>query len=164
MTTDENKELEKRAEEFASDFKKFTEIEGIIIRGHIVVERQLIKAIERTVSKPKEFEPERLSFSNKLMLTNMLGVSDVFKKELNALNKLRNQVAHSLKYDDKLIDLIIKEVNNKEQIIDLKKITEEKLGTAISFISGAISQSSLFDKKNYLKTILKEIMDKNIVE
>ncbi|MBK7227240.1 MAG: hypothetical protein IPH96_18190 [Saprospiraceae bacterium] len=115
MPTEENKELEKCAEEFASDFKKFTEIEGIIIRGHIVVERQLIKAIERTVSKPMEFEPERLSFSNKLMLSNMLGVSDLFKKELNALNKLRNQVAHSLKYDDKLIVLIIQEVNKKNK-------------------------------------------------
>lgn len=163
MTTDENQELEKRAEEFASDFKKFTEIEGIIIRGHIVVERQLIKATIRSISRPKEFEAERLSFSNKLMVTNMLGITNSFKKELNALNKLRNQVAHSLEYDDKLISLIITEVNKKEKVIDESKSIENQIGTAISFICGAVSQISLFDKENYLKTILKEVMNKNNV-
>jgi hypothetical protein len=159
----DNGEINKEAEEFVSDFKRFTELEGIIIRGHIVVERQLIKAIEKSVAKPDEFVPERLSFSNKLMITHMLGISDKFKTELNSLNKLRNQVAHSLEYDNKLLQLIINEVNKKKQITDKSTPIEAQLGTAISFISGAICQSSLIVKKKFLNTIVQEIMDKNNV-
>jgi hypothetical protein len=158
-----NDEIETLADQHANEFKRFTKLEGIIIRGHIVVERQLIRAIEMSVEKPNEFDPERLTFSNKLMLAHMHGISDLFKVELKSLNKLRNQVAHSLQFDTKLLSLIIDEVNKKQPLIDSTKPIEVQIGTAISFICGAISQSNLKVKKELLKTITKEIMDKNNV-
>lgn len=159
----ENDDIETLADQHANDFKRFTETEGIIIRGHIVVERQLIRAIEMSVDKPSEFDPERLTFSNKLMVAHMLGISDLFKVELKSLNKLRNQVAHSLQFDTKMLHLIIDEVNKKQAVIDKSMPIEVQLGTAISFICGAISQANLKVKKELLQTITKEIMDKNNV-
>ncbi len=159
----ENDDIKTLADQHANDFKRFTEIEGIIIRGHIVVERQLIRAIEMSVDKPGEFDPERLTFSNKLMVAHMLGISDLFKVELKSLNKLRNQVAHSLQFDTKMLHLIIDEVNKKQAVIDKSMPIEVQLGTAISFICGAISQANLKVKKELLQTITKEIMDKNNV-
>lgn len=157
----ENDDIKTLANQHAKDFKKFTETEGIIIRGHIVVERQLIRAIEMSVENPREFDPEKLSFSNKVMIAHMMGISDLFKVELKSLNKLRNQVAHSLQLDPKLLHLIIDEVNKKQVVIVKSMTIEVQFGTAISFICGAISQANLKVKKELLETITKEIMNKN---
>ena len=62
----ESDDLKTLADQHTNDFKRFTEIEGIIIRGHIVIERQLIRAIEMSVDNPSEFDSEKLSFSNKV--------------------------------------------------------------------------------------------------
>ena len=159
----ENENIKTLADQHANDFKRFTEIEGIIIRGHIVVERQLIRAIEMSVDNPREFDPEKLSFSNKVMIAHMMGISDLFKVEFKSLNKLRNQVAHSLQFDTQLLHLIIDEVNKKQTVIEKSMPIEVQLGTAISFICGAISQANLKVKKELLETITEEIMDKNNV-
>ena len=158
-----NEDIKSLADKHTNDFRKITEIEGIIIRGHIVVERQLIRAIEMSVENPSELDPERLSFSNKVMIAHMMGISDLFKVELKSLNNLRNQVAHSLQFDIKLLHLIIDEVNKKQTVIKKSMPIEVQLGTAISFICGAISQSNLKVKQELLEKITNEIMNKNKV-
>lgn len=158
-----NGDIKNLADQHINDFKRFTQIEGIVIRGHILVDRQLIRAIEMSVENPREFDPEKLSFSNKVMIAQMMGISDLFKVELKSLNKLRNQVAHSLQFNIKLLHLIIDEVNKKQTVIKKSIPIEVQLGTAISFICGAISQANLKVKKELLETITMEIMNKSKV-
>ena len=138
--TSDDSRIAKLAEEHAKQFDKFTEIEGLIIRGHILVERQLNYAIERHVANKNEYKDNRFTFSQKMILSQMLGITKHFKLELKHLNTLRNQIAHSLDFDKNRVDMIIKEVHKKKkEILDLKENRSKNFAIAISFICGAIS-------------------------
>lgn len=128
-------DTENLASEFEKNFTNFSDIEGTIIRGHILIEQMLNHSIELTVPNKSEYKAEKFSFAQKVEIANMLGVSIEFKIELNALNKLRNQIAHSLKYDDKYIDVIINGVRKKKsEIFNNKTNKSSSLKVAISFI------------------------------
>ncbi len=99
----EDAELKILAGEFAGNFTNFTDIEGVIIRGHILVEQMLNRSIELAVLNKSEFKADKFSFAQKMEIGSMLGISIDFKIELKALNKLRNQIAHSLRYEEKYI-------------------------------------------------------------
>lgn len=131
------------AEEHAAAFTKLTEMEGMVIRGQVMVESNLNRAIQLSLHDKEEYKPDKFSFSQILIIGHMLGVSNAFKGELNALNKLRNQVAHGIAFDEKYIDIIIQEVKKKSPDSikpDGPKIAA--LGAAISFICGALAISS----------------------
>jgi hypothetical protein len=139
MTKKENNELETFAKAHADAFTQLSEIEGIIIRGHILVERAINNAIEHTVINKEDYKSDRFTFSQKVIISNMFGLSSHFKLEINTLNKLRNQIAHTLEYDVKNVDIIINEIHKKEpKFINLEDSKIESLGKAISFMCGAI--------------------------
>jgi hypothetical protein len=149
--TTEDKELESLANEFSKKFTAFTDIEGAIIRGHILVEQMLNKSIELTVLNKNEYKTDKFSFAQKAEIGNMLGISTEFKIELNALNKLRNQIAHSLKHEEKYIDVIINNVYNKKSDIFLdKKNKLNSLKTSISFMCGAISFAHVTARQEFI--------------
>lgn len=142
----------------SDDFKKFTDIEGVIIRGHILIEQNLNRSIELTVLLKDEYNADKFSFAQKVQIANMLGITRDFKIELNALNKLRNQIAHSLKYEEKYIDIVINEVNKKlKESHESFKNKNDKLNSliySISFMCGSISQAHSTAK---LKFILQQL-------
>jgi len=139
-TNTEDERIAKLAEEHSKQFDKFTELEGLIIRGHILVERQLNYAIERNVAYKSEYKDNRFTFSQKMILSQMLGISKPFKQEIKALNILRNQIAHSLEFDEKRVDLIIQGVHKKEsKILNLNNSKVKNFAISISFICGALS-------------------------
>ncbi len=152
----EDMELEILADEFAKNFTKFSDTEGAIIRGHILIEQMLNQSIELTVLNKSEFKADKFSFAQKTEIGNMLGISIEFKIELNALNKLRNQIAHSLKYEEKYIDVIINGVFSKKSEIFLnKKDKLASLKVAISFICGAICYGHKTARQNFLMQQMK---------
>ena len=55
-----------KADQYTNYFKRFTQIEGIVIRGHILVERQLIRAIEMSVEIPESLTQKNYYFQIKL--------------------------------------------------------------------------------------------------
>lgn len=74
--------VEGLAKEFANLFTSFTDIEGVIIRGHILVEQNLNRAIEYTIIHPKEYRADKFTFAQKLNIANMLGITIGLKMSL----------------------------------------------------------------------------------
>ena len=65
---------------------------------------------------PSDFFKERFSFATKMKMLKFFGDIPQDKgiwKELGLLNSLRNDIAHTLKYDETRLDLLIKEVEMK---------------------------------------------------
>lgn len=159
--------VDRMAKHFAANFRHLTEIEGIIIRGHILIEYELDLAIEQTVVEKKQYKSEKFTFSQKVMIANMVGVALRYKSEISALNKLRNQIAHTLSYDDKYAHSIIKEMSKKYPEILVIKDNLKALGTAISFICGAIGVYPPVARKRLsllvsIEELNKELTSKNI--
>ena len=72
----------------------------------------------------------------------MLGISNNFNGEITALNKLRNQIAHTLQYDENHIKTIISGIlGKKADVFNSTENEAQKLGTSISFICGALHLS-----------------------
>lgn len=147
LKENETLEFKELAEIHAKNFKHLTEIESVIIRGHILLEHALNNAIAQSILHKDEYQVDRFTFSQKVIIGYMLGMGITFKKEITAINKLRNQIAHSLKHEEKYIDIIISEISKKyPQILNLKS-KQLQLGTAISFICGAIAVSPKYIRK-----------------
>jgi len=62
------------------------------------------------------------------------------------------------------LHLIIDEVNKKQTVIEKSMLIEVQLGTAISFICGAISQANLKVKRSCWKRLLRKLWIKTMAE
>jgi hypothetical protein len=122
------------------------DIQLLILKGHILVEYTLNCYLE-SISKSREsdFFKENFSFADKVNIAKHFGQigddKDNLNKELILLNKLRNEIAHNLAYNDKLLQEIFFELNKKipnEIYTDKKVPLKIKINAAIAFISGAI--------------------------
>lgn len=143
------------AKDHANAFTRLTDLEGMVIRGQVLIESNLNRAIRLSVADNEEYKADKFSFSQILILGHMLGISTAFKAELNALNKLRNQIAHGTAFDEKYVDVIISEIKKKNpEIINLSDKKLKSLGTAISFICGALAVSPSYP-------IMKILLRKN---
>ena len=87
------------------------EVDYLILKGHILTEHSLHFFIEMTSVEKINFEKVKFSYSNKIEIAKTLGLFENNTKlysELKILNKLRNSIAHKLKYDEKLFADFIK--------------------------------------------------------
>jgi hypothetical protein len=87
------------------------DVDYLILKGHILTEHSLHFFIEMTSVEKINFEKVKFSYSNKIEIAKTLGLFINNKKlysELKLLNKLRNSIAHKLKYDEKLFADFIK--------------------------------------------------------
>lgn len=88
-------------------------IEVLVLRGHILIERQLNQLIELNVAAPKALGIERMRFSSKIRLAEALRGAKTQPWLWEALwgaNKLRNSLAHKLE-DSQLESHIVSFVN-----------------------------------------------------
>lgn len=79
-------------------------IEVLVLRGHMLIERQLIQLIERDVAKPEALNLERMTFSSKISLAEALRGNQTrpwLWEALRGVNKLRNSFAHKLEDDNR---------------------------------------------------------------
>jgi len=87
------------------------DLDYLILKGHILTEHSLHFFIEKTSVEKINFEKIKFSYSNKVEIAKTLGLFKSNPKlyaELKLLNKLRNSIAHKLKYDEKLFADFIK--------------------------------------------------------
>lgn len=90
----------------SSELSGITDIQLLILKGHIIVEYTLncyLEAISK--SDDTDFFHENFSFIDKIKILKHFGElgdkNENLIKELTLLNKLRNEIAHSLKFNRK---------------------------------------------------------------
>ena len=134
-----------------------TDIQLLILKGHIIVEYTLNCYLESiSKSEDPDFFTETFSFANKVKIAKhfgQLGDDENLIKELTLLNKLRNDIAHSLNYNKKHLDELFGEVRKKTKNTSFTNspLTEiERTRYAVAFISGATFGAYKFhtDKKD----------------
>lgn len=95
-----------------------------LIQAHLYLEFIASRMLEAEMPRPKDIDLFRMSFSSKLSLISALGLFPVeFVPAVRKVAKLRNNVAHDLRYD-----LPEKDVNNLRNSVPkwLRTIAEEQ--------------------------------------
>ncbi|WP_026478306.1 hypothetical protein [Alkaliphilus transvaalensis] len=138
------------------DFMDYTETEdlmGIILRGHLFIENELMTLISNVLVNPSKIKLPY--FSNKLDAAFSLGIIEeqwygAFKK----LNKVRNNYAHDLRYEfsendyEDLVSTLSKDAK-EEFIKDLE--AEEIVNSIVQVLKGKDKNTiSLKDKTRIL--------------
>src|ERR1700676_1817672 len=101
---------------------------GVVIRGHLFVESQLIQLLEEALPDPGAIDLSRLNFPTKVDLAVALKLfSELRKRGYLALNKLRNHLAHN-------IDVELRESDERRL---LQALTEEQKKLAQDLIDAA---------------------------
>jgi hypothetical protein len=125
----------------------------VILTCHIIAEFLLNKYIEFSLPTQTDVSRERFTFAQKISLLHMLGFypDPVIIPTLDVLNRLRNQVAHSLDLDRSQVDWLIRihqltpedgsELTDRDRVRSLKDITSYICGQ----ICGAIFSQNLFE-------------------
>ena len=156
-------------------FNHLSTIESLIIRGHILIEHDLNEAIKKCVLYKEKYKADKFSFSQKIAIGSMLGITQYIEQEVQLINKLRNQIAHSLTYEKDLLKILFSKVDKMDKLFHLKNDDNEKTKRSISWICGMITISPytlqeiqyLTIKKNKLQASinkLKTIKEKNKLE
>ena len=157
----------KQFSEFSNkELAGINDIQLLILKGHIIVEYTLncyLEAISK--SDDSDFFKENFTFSEKIKIAKHFGQlgdkNENLIPELTLLNRLRNDIAHSLKYSNKHLEELFEAVNRKRPNLiysDKQKSIMQKFSGTIAFISGAIFAAYKFhtDRKD-----LDEFIDKN---
>ena len=126
-----------------NELNDITNIDLIILRGHIITETLLNLYLE-SISQVdnSDFSKENFSFEKKVKIAKHFGhlgsKDDNLINELFLLNKLRNSIAHTLTINKTYLYEFFTELVKKNPSI--KGYTDErnKLIASIAFISGAI--------------------------
>jgi hypothetical protein len=98
-------------DKFLSHLYDCRDTDNLIIKGHILTEYAMNFFIEMSSAEKVHLKEIRFTYSNKIDIVKILGL---FKQhpflygELKLLNKLRNSIAHELKYDEKILAEFLK--------------------------------------------------------
>ena len=98
---------------FLSHLSNCVDIDNLIVKGHILTEHALNFYIEVN-SVEKLDKNSRLTYATKLDMAQVLGLfktNKELKKDLKLLNRLRNSIAHNLKYDEKIFNDLLLSTN-----------------------------------------------------
>lgn len=139
------------------EFRKFiskqlsviNNFELMILKGHILTEYTINLYIDSISNKSNpDFCDGNTSYSLKLKIIENFGksignVNTNFFEELNMLNKLRNDIAHKLKYNDQLIKNIYSLLSKKDSSFSENNFKDDisKFGCALAFIIGYIHEA-----------------------
>ncbi len=86
------------------------DLELLILKGHILIEFSLNKFINDLNDGGVDVDKTNLSFYSKICVAELLGLfklKDHLKESIVDINKIRNQIAHKLSFDQKLLNKII---------------------------------------------------------
>ncbi len=138
----------------ANDFRDFVvaellkieDFEFLILKGHILIEYTVNLYLESISNKKNAdlFDEKNLTFATKLSILQHFGKNIGneefnFFTELNLINKLRNDIAHRLEYNERHLKLLYDELSKKENIFkrnDFEK--KQRFIHAIVFIVGFV--------------------------
>jgi hypothetical protein len=115
------------------------DIELLILKGHVLVEYALNRYIDAFSATDTSIEDSRFSFAQKLDVCKILGLiknpDDHLNEQLIALNKIRNQIAHTLTFDRQTLHQIFK--HHPEEVEQYNSQQEDRKN--IKILSGIIS-------------------------
>jgi hypothetical protein len=122
----------------SGQLKGIKNIELLILKGHVLVEYALNKYIDAFSHTDISIEDSRFSFAQKLDVCRILGLiknsTDHLNEQLVALNKIRNQIAHTLTFDHKTLEQIFK--HHPQEVQQFKSLKEDTKN--IKVLSGII--------------------------
>lgn len=141
-----NLTLDKFHEFTESQLAEINDLELLIIKGHILVEYTIncyLEAISNSTNS--DFFNENFSFSNKIKIIKHFGnlgdENDNLIKELTILNRIRNDIAHSLTYKKAHLNELFSELAKKNPsgfIANKNNSIKIRFIGSISFLTGAI--------------------------
>lgn len=128
------------------ELSSINDIPLLILKGHILVEYSLNCYLEaKSINKESNFFKEQFTFATKVKIAKHFTVlgstNDDIIKEINILNKIRNEIAHKLTYNENLLTQLFSEVKKKSPKGIFSKRDapiKEKIIGAIAFINGAL--------------------------
>ncbi len=147
------------AQEHKKEFETFTnttrDVDLLILKGHLLVERFLTSLIESYCFKPEFLEDAKLSFFNKVKLARCLVMhpmpDDSIWDNIEYLNKLRNEIVHKWKPEkrEKLIRNFLTYRAKEHEKVDPGNIdlgTGERCAEEVSLSTGwLLGQFSVLD-------------------
>jgi hypothetical protein len=143
-----------------------TDMEILILKGHILIENSLFKFVT-DCSRQKNIEISNLKFFQLIVLAKSLGLftnnDDYLESQINNINTLRNQMAHTLEYDEIIIENLINAFLNSPKYSHIFKQGNSQISNfskVICSICGEIIGRKLARQKidEYSKILLaKEI-------
>jgi hypothetical protein len=83
-------------------FKEIDDFEILILKAHLIIEHTLDDFINSFAIANIDISNMDFSFTHKIKVAKILGLTiykSTFENQLILLNKLRNSIAHNLKYD-----------------------------------------------------------------
>jgi len=137
------KERIKEVEELEANIKKLLKqeipksrsLDLVILKCHLLVEYMMNQFITLSAKNKFDISKERFTFSQKLSLVHAFGfhLDPTILPSIEVLNRLRNQVAHTLVLDRELVDTLLKinsedpdsfaVLGDKERLRGIKSIT-----------------------------------------
>ncbi len=138
------------------------DIELLILKGHLLVEYILNKYIDSFSDHGKRMEESKFTFSQKIHVCKILGLfsadGDTLEEQILILNKIRNQIAHSLSFKRSLLNQLYKfhpkfKDRFKNEIGKRKDIL--LLTTIIPYVCGNIY--GILETKFIFEEIVKEV-------
>ena len=128
-----------------------------------MTEHSLQFFIEMTSVEKINFEKVKFSYSNKIEIAKTLGLfknNTKLYSELKLLNKLRNSIAHKLKYDEKLFANFIKGFEPYKDFFQSETFKKLKISESVfkENEKGDISESGKLNMSMlYISTICMKI-------
>jgi len=148
------------------------DLELLILKGHILIEFSLNKFISDLNDGGIDVDKTNFSFYSKIYVAELLGLfksKDHLKVSIVDINKLRNQIAHKLSFDKKLLEKIIAvyiKLNVSGSKVDKAKSDFENLYYIIIAVCGLIMGKKIANQKikrftfDQLKLLMKENPEK----
>lgn len=150
------KEFVKTRKEFFT-FTESEDILGIILRGHIIIEGELINLLERTLVKPDIIKLSKKPYSSNLKLAASLGLVDQeWLSPFNKLNEFRNKFAHhqGYEFEDKDYDDLLSTLSKEDKQEFLKDLENANLSENIKKKYGVPSENFEENLKFKIKMLI----------
>ncbi|MGH8509066.1 MAG: hypothetical protein ACREVH_10160 [Gammaproteobacteria bacterium] len=123
--------IEEDDKQFSDDLLREDDV-GLVLRGHLHIEHQLIELVSTCLSFKQRCDWSRISYLAKVDLALASGLPENRKKVLEKLNTLRNTFAHSLSA-----------TISKKDILDLYNCLSEPLREGLKVTHKAIGRGDL---------------------
>ena len=161
------------------NFKKFinnelesiSDIQLLVLKGHVLIEYSLNKFIEASFDETFKLNKTNFTFSHKINIAKALGLfwknkSDFLEDHIKDINKLRNQIAHSLSFDNQILERIINyyiEIAKTPHLMGREKSDFDNFFHVIPSICGNIIGRKISKQKiaSFTKAILNKEMNKD---
>ena len=128
------------------ELNEISDVQLLILKGHILVEYCLNCYLESVSTSENSdfFKKDKMNFSTKLKVlkhfTTFGSDADIIE-ELIMLNSIRNEIAHSLSYNENLLKKLFAEIKKKSPsgiFLNPNSNIKAKIIGSIAFINGAL--------------------------